>query len=114
MKAYNSAINLVSAYTSADRMNETLLYLPSYHFRTLLTASCILLKVLKSSYAQEVEDLESGRKAFNDSILAIARCSVSNNDTAGKAVSMLPLAWHSSGTKQSPPQLSTKSKFGAM
>jgi hypothetical protein len=113
MKAYNSAINLASVFISANRTREALLYLPYYHFRCLLTASCILLKVLKSSYAQGIDDFESGRKAFNDSLLSIGCCSVSNNDSAGKAVNMLSLVWHSNGAKNSPPQLSTKSKFGA-
>ena len=71
MKAYDSATNLISALTPSDYSQDTLLYLPYYLFRCLLTAACILVKVLKSNYAQEVDDFEKGRRVFNDSILAI-------------------------------------------
>ncbi|PMD57437.1 uncharacterized protein K444DRAFT_632532 [Hyaloscypha bicolor E] len=71
-------------------------------------------KVLKSSYAQEVDDFEKGRRVFNDSILAIQRSSITNNDTAAKAVKMLSCVWHSSIISgQSPPQLTVQSRFGA-
>jgi transcriptional regulatory protein LEU3 len=114
MKAYDSAIKLVSALLSTDRSSETLLYLPYYHFRCLLTAACILVKVLKSSYAQELEYYEKGRGAFNDAVLAIMRSSISNNDTAGKAAQMLSRVWHNStATDHSPPQLTVQSRFGA-
>ncbi len=114
MKAYDSAANLISAMTLVDQSQETLLYLPYYLFRCLLTASCILVKVLKSSYAQEVNDFEKARRLFNDSILAIRRSSVTNNDTAAKAVKMLSCVWHSSiMSNQSPPQLTVQSRFGA-
>jgi hypothetical protein len=114
MKAYNSATNFVSALTPSDHSQDTLLYLPYYLFRCLLTAACILVKVLKSNYAQEIDDFEKGRRVFNDSILAIRRSSVTNNDTAAKAVKMLSCVWHSSIISgQSPPQLTVQSRFGA-
>jgi hypothetical protein len=114
MKAYDSATNLISALTTPDHSQDTLLYLPYYLFRCLLTPACILVEVLKSNYAQEVDDFEKGRRVFNDSILAIQRSSVTNNDTAAKAVKMLSCVWHSSITSgQSPPQLTVQSRFGA-
>jgi len=114
MKAYDSAINMVCVLTSTDHSKETLLYLPYYHFRCLLTAACILVKVLKSSYSQEVEDFDKGRRVFNESILAIQRSSITNNDTAAKAVKMLSCVWHSNAiSNQCPPQLAVQSRFGA-
>ena len=114
MKAYNSAISLVSSFNSGDSSFQTLLYLPYYHFRSLLTAACVLIKVLKSSYAKELDNFEAGRKAFNESILALSQSSVSNNDTGGKAVKLLSQVWHSgAASKDSPPELTIKSRFGA-
>jgi hypothetical protein len=114
LKAYDSAINYVAALTSLNHEPEILLYLPNYHFRSLLTAASILLKVLKSSCSpQGVEEFERGRKAFNDSILTISTCSVSNNDTAGKAVKMLSNVWHSGSGEKEAAQLSVKSRYGA-
>jgi hypothetical protein len=114
LKAYNSAISLVSVLVSADSSNNVLHYLPWYHSRSLLTAACVLVKVLKSSYAEELEDYEAGRKTFNECILALTRSSVSNNDVAGKAVKPLSQIWHSgAGSKQSPPELTIKSRYGA-
>jgi hypothetical protein len=114
MKAYDSAVNFISVLASTSTSCETILYLPYYHFRCLLTAACIIIKVLKSSYAQDLACKEKGRRAFNDSILAIKRSSVSNNDTAGKAALMLSRFWHSSTQgNQSPPVLRIQSRFGA-
>jgi hypothetical protein len=114
MKAYYSAVNFVSVLASTSTSSETILYLPYYHFRCLLTAACIIIKVLKSSYAQDLACKEKGRRAINDSILAIKRSSVSNNDTAGKAALMLSRFWHSSTQgNQSPPVLRIQSRFGA-
>ena len=114
MKAYDSATNLINVLTSAERSDEALLYLPYYHFRYLLTAACILVKVLKSSYGQDIEDFEGGRKTFNESILAIQRSSITNNDTAAKAVKMLSCVWHSNAiSNHCPPQLTVQSRFGA-
>lgn len=114
MKAYDSAVNFVSVLASTSTSSETTLYLPYYHFRCLLTAACIIIKVLKSSYAQDLASKENARRAFNDSILALKRSSVSNNDTARKASLMLSRFWHSSSqANQSPPVLTIQSRFGA-
>lgn len=115
LKAYRSAVNLVSLITSADATSEVLQYLPRYHSRMLLTATCIVLKVLKSSYAPELGDTAYGRKIFNECILALSRCSVSDNDTSGKAVKLVSQMWHSGGDckGQSPPELTIKSRCGA-
>jgi hypothetical protein len=114
MKAYDSAVNLICALTSINDASQTLLYLPYYHFRCLITAATILIKVLRSSYAQDLDDLEKGRSVFNDSILAITRSSVSNNDTALKAAQMLSRLWHHpTVANRAPPVLTVQSRFGA-
>jgi hypothetical protein len=114
MKAYDSALSFISALASTNEANQALLYLPYYHFRCLLTAACILIKVLRSSYAQDFDDLEKGRTVFNNSILAITRSSVSNNDTALKAAQMLSKLWHHpTVTNETPPVLTVQSRFGA-
>ena len=112
LKAYNSAVSLVSFLTAHD---DLLLYLTYYHFRTLLNVACILLKVLQSSYAQDLSDYEAGRRAFNQTISALSRSSVSNTDVGGKAVRLLSQVWHSSDTsrREHPPQFIIKSRLGA-
>jgi len=112
LKAYTSAVNLVSLFTSADTTSGALLYLPHYHYRMLLTATCIVLKVLKSSYAPEIGDTAYGRKTLNECLLALSRCSVSNNDTCGKAVKLVSQMWHRDGCDkgQSPPELTIRSR----
>jgi hypothetical protein len=115
LKAYTSAVNFVSLFTTADATSEVLLFLPHYQSRMLLTATCIVLKVLKSSYAPELGDAANGGKTFNECILALSRCSVSNNDTCGKAVKLVSQMWHrGSGSRtQSPPELTIRSRCGA-
>ena len=100
--------------SSLDSTHDTLLYLPYYLFRSLLTAACVIVKVLKSAYAQDLDQFGAGKKAFNDSVLALGRSSVSNNDTGGKAVKLLSQVWHSdSSSNQLPPELALKSRLGA-
>lgn len=115
LKAYKSAVTLISFFTTGDATGEALLYLPYSLFRMLLTAACIVLKVLKSSYAPELGDAEYGRITLNQSMLALSRSSVSNNDTGGKAVKLISQIWHSSGgsKEQSPPLLYITSRYGA-
>lgn len=114
LKAYTSAVNLVSLYTSADASNEALLYLPHYHSRMLLTATCLVIKVLKSSYASELGDTAYGRRTINACILALSRCSVSDNDVCGKAVKLMSKIWHREPSNdRTPPQLTIKSRGSA-
>lgn len=114
MKAYRSAINFVTTLLSTEITSKSIQHMPYYPLRTVLTASCMLLKVLKSSYGQELDIVGTGRKAFNDCILVMTRASVSGSDSAGKVVKMLSRAWHSDVFDiRSPPVLSVKSRFGA-
>ena len=115
LKVYTSAVNLVSLFTSADATSEVLPYILHYHSRMLLTATCIVLKALKSSYAPELGDAAHGRETFNECILALSHFSVSNNDTCGKAVKLASQMWHRVGDPkiQSLPELTIKSRCGA-
>lgn len=116
LQAYTSALNLVSLFSLLDAAQNALLYLPYHFFRMLLIATCTIFKILKSSYASEVGDYETGRKTLNEAIIAIHRSSVANNDTGGKAVRLISQMWHSrSGEVKSlePPELMIRNRGGA-
>jgi len=85
LRAYNTACNFITLLTEADNKADVLLYLSYYYFRILLTAACIIQKVLISSYADDL-DYEAGRSLFNQSISALSRSSVFNNDIGSKAI----------------------------
>lgn len=115
LKAYKSASTFVSLLTEGNDKDNLLPYLSTYLVRTLITAACIMLKVLTSSYAASLEDLEAERRLFNESIIVVSQTSILNNDVSAKAVKLLAQSWHSGSTnrRQSPPELIIKSRLGA-
>lgn len=115
LKAYASAVDFIAALAKADAASEILLYLSYYHLRMLINAGCVVLKVLNSSYAQELPSFESGRMAFNQATLALSRSSVFNNDPGAKVVQHMSQVWHHglSSKRHAPPELIVKSRFGA-
>jgi hypothetical protein len=89
MKAYASAVKFLLTMAEADAAYGVLLYVPNYFFRMLLTATTILLKVLSSSYAVDVDDFDSAKKFFNNSLVLLSRCSIQNNDAPGKVAKLM-------------------------
>ena len=115
LSAYNAAVDLVTLLSRMDGAQQLLSYLPSHFFRTLFTATGIMLKVLRSSYVTEVADLTKGKKAYNQALVALSRCSVENHDSAGKGGKIMAQLWRGDGTYHpgSPPTLRIKSRLGA-
>lgn len=114
LKAYSSAVSLIQLMTKCDESFSFYSYICAYHLRMFLVATCILLKVLRSSYRDDV-DFESGKRLCNQATIAISKCTVASNDSAGKWSKLAAQVWHSSNTKilDEPPELMVKSRLGA-
>jgi hypothetical protein len=114
MKACASAAILISIASNADVAINAMLYTTYYHIRMLLLAVMVIVKVSRSSYAGEI-GVEALKANLNKGNLLISRCSVANNDTAGKAGRMIAQMWHggSSSEREEPPKLLVKSRLGA-
>ena len=112
MKAYETAGTLISLVNTADASSGLLLYAPSYIFRMLFNAATVHWKVLQSSYA-ELVDANMGRKRFNEAIFALRKCSVKNNDLAGRQSEILTQMWNVRKRSKDPPALYCRGRFGA-
>lgn len=114
LKAYKSATKLALLVIEADKATDFLLYATAYDIRMFVVAACILLKVLRSSYSQDV-DFEAGKSLLNQTTALTSRCVLGNNDSRGKIVKMVAQIWHSSNTEvlNEPPELLVKSRLGA-
>lgn len=99
LKAYSAATAFVKAMTVGNKTFRLFDFIPSFLFRMLFAAACAIWKVLTSSYRGDV-DFPQGRVNFNEALSAIRKCSVENNDIAGRHVEILAQLWRiSRGTE---------------
>ncbi|TVY91060.1 Regulatory protein [Lachnellula willkommii] len=114
LRAYASASSFTTLITSLDSTRNLFSYMCAYHIRMLLVATCIMLKVLRSSYRHDV-DFEAGKKLCTDAMVAASRVAVGSGDSAGKLAKMVAQVWHSgdTGVLEEPPELLVKSRLGA-
>ena len=112
LKAYETAEALVSSVTAADSSWDLLLYAPSYIFRMMFNAATVHWKVLQSSYADLV-DADVGRQRLSSTILALRKCSVKNNDIAGRQSEILTQMWLIPKRPNDAPSLYSRGRFGA-
>jgi transcriptional regulatory protein LEU3 len=66
---------------------------PFYAYQTFVSASFVLLKVLKSEHFSALVEAASGKRLFNSSISALRKMSVSNNDLPGRLSDVLAYLW---------------------
>jgi len=114
LNAYQSAVKLLLLMLEADARSNFFLHISSYHLRMYLMATCILIKVLHSSYSTDV-DFEVGKRLVNRVVMSASRCSVSYNESPGKFAGMVSQVWHSTNKAvlEKPPQLLVKSRLGS-
>ncbi|KAF2194882.1 hypothetical protein K469DRAFT_546774 [Zopfia rhizophila CBS 207.26] len=75
------------------RSRDILRYCPFFIYQTLVSASFVLLKVLKNDYFASFLDVDSERKLFHASVNAIRKMSVANNDLPGRLGDVLSYLW---------------------
>lgn len=115
--AFDSALaylNLVTTPTQTDLLS----YAPFPLSTNLVLASYVIIKTLRSSYSTGIsgESGQAGRKAFMAALQALGKCSVENNDNAGRAMTMLGQLWCAegkAGEAEQPPVLRLRSRLVA-
>ena len=112
MKVYGTADAFISLVTTTDATSGLLLHTSSYIFRMLFNAATVFWKVLQSSYTYLV-DVNVGRQRFGEAILALRKCSVKNNDIAGRQAEILMQMWQTPKKLMDPPSLYSRGRFGA-
>jgi hypothetical protein len=94
---YKSAISFIQAALDHDMHSISLFeYCTSDVLRTLISASCILLKILNSAFAVNF-DITQGRIMFNTCILAIRSASVRSNDFPDRVAKAQTRMWAAAG-----------------
>ena len=116
LKAFTTAIQLITAVDTAHGTFKLLDYSPFFIPRILTIAATILLKVVNSSYSMLV-DQAAGKQAFNCCLRLLRRASVEDNDLPGKASRVMAQLWgvHRSlvAERIAEPSLKLKSRLGA-
>ena len=114
LKAYDSAVRLISELQSGDSDGTPVRYITFLTSRVCFTAAVLISKVIHSSYAQYV-DIEHGKQVFNTSISLFRQCGVEDNDIHGRVTKVLSQLWSIhmglAGHTQHPPRLSLKSRL---
>ncbi|KAJ8068512.1 hypothetical protein OCU04_004062 [Sclerotinia nivalis] len=96
--AYNSAIRFIQALLDYDLHSEAILpYCSYYILKNLICASCVLLKILNSTYAMQFDSTQ-GRSLFNTAILALRSTSLATNDFSDRIAEALARMWRSAGS----------------
>lgn len=114
LKAYASAVSYMNTVLEADREHDYILYAPNYPLKMMTLACCLILKVLRSSYAADV-DFDAGKKLCNRACIAAMKASVDPQDSPAKFAKMTAQVWHSHDRTilTEPPVLMVKSRLGA-
>lgn len=127
LKAYSAAVAMVKAMTMANRTFRLFDFIPNYLFRMLFNATCVVWKILTSSY-RDCIDFRQGKANFNEALSAVRKCSVENNDVAGRHAEILAQLWRIScgdgvdgavshdetgDLTKRPPELGLRGRFGA-
>ncbi|ESZ89865.1 hypothetical protein SBOR_9748 [Sclerotinia borealis F-4128] len=96
--AYNSATRFIEALLDYDLHSEAILpYCSYYILKNLICASCVLLKILNSTYAMQFDSTQ-GRSLFNATILALRSTSLAANDYSDRIAEALARMWRSAGS----------------
>ncbi|KAI1335107.1 hypothetical protein F5Y15DRAFT_256476 [Xylariaceae sp. FL0016] len=79
LRTYNTAQTVIRNALALDRKTDFLLYAPHFQFRTLLTACCVIYKLLRSSYMRFI-DRRAAEQSASDGIALCKRATVMEAD----------------------------------
>ncbi|KAF2104445.1 hypothetical protein NA57DRAFT_70650 [Rhizodiscina lignyota] len=113
LTAYRTASNLILEVDEEHSKSNVPSFLSNFLLRMLSTSAAVLYKVLLSDYAKEI-DARAGRKSFNKAIACLRRCSVENNDIAGRTAEIMTQIWVTfSGESSGVPRLRVNGRLAA-
>lgn len=94
---YKAATMFIQATLDYDMQSNSIFeYCTDYILKTLISASCILLKILNSSLAANYDTIQ-GKTLFNTCILAIRSASVKDNDFPERVAKAQTRMWRAAG-----------------
>ncbi|KAL1968443.1 hypothetical protein VTN77DRAFT_1972 [Rasamsonia byssochlamydoides] len=115
LRAYHTAMALISKVRDADATSNLMAYAPASYYRLTTLAATVILKILHSSYSRYV-DADSGKRIFNAAISLVRRASVEDNDLPGRSSKILAQLWSVQGQsnqRKEEPSLRLRTRLGA-
>jgi len=112
IKAYTTALTLISEIAEADTTSDYMIYAPSFVYLMLVTAGMLVMKIVHSTYDRYI-DCEGGKRAFNTVLGLLRRSVLEDNDTSGRATKILAQLWTIHREHRKEPSLNVTSRLGA-
>lgn len=115
LKAYTTAISVISKSVEADKSWGFLKNAPNGYLQILCTGAILVMKIVHSSYSQYI-DVDEGKRAF-DSVVGVRLTAPDRDDLRDRIRRILEQLWslHHSLTqaREQEPSLRVKSRLGA-
>lgn len=101
---YQSAYDFLAQSLAIDQEGEaaSFHYWPFFCYQMFVSASCIILRVLKNGHFDAVVDVDSGRALLNSAILALRKMSVANNDLLARLSDVIAFLYSQRGIRGVP------------
>jgi hypothetical protein len=93
IRAYTTACTVVKVALELQRSHSFLKHMPHFYFRSLLSANCIIYKVLRSSYMDFFDRAQAEQTAM-DVIEACRQSVVMDGDLPARLASLLESIWN--------------------
>ncbi|KAF2466295.1 uncharacterized protein BDR25DRAFT_268728 [Lindgomyces ingoldianus] len=91
---YFTATSVMQQTLDTNQRSQNIIrYCPFFVYQTSVSASFIILKILKNDYFSSFIDVESEQKLFHASVSVIRKMSVADNDLPGRLGDVLAYLW---------------------
>lgn len=92
LRAYTTARTVIRVANELDQKHELMRHLPQFYFRSVIFASCIIYKVLRSCYMDFV-DRDQMEKSVSEVIGICRRCTIQEGDMPMRLANLLESFW---------------------
>ncbi|OJJ53491.1 hypothetical protein ASPSYDRAFT_212411 [Aspergillus sydowii CBS 593.65] len=100
---YQSAYDFVAQSLAIDQEGEASLHhWPFFCYQMFVSASCVILRVLKNGHFDAAVDVNSGKALLNSAILALRKISVANNDLPARLSDVIAFLYSQRGIRGVP------------
>jgi transcriptional regulatory protein LEU3 len=95
-KLYTTATGIINLVSMIDATtNNFATYVPHHVYRMMTLAAAVVLRVLKTTLSDKLQEMESGKAAFFTAITMLRKMSVYNNDMPSRMQGIFSQLWES-------------------
>jgi hypothetical protein len=95
-KLYTTAIEIINLVSSIDTTTQNFAtYIPHHVYRMMTLAAAVVLRVLKTTLSDKLQETDSGKAAFFTAIALLRKMSVYNNDMPSRMQGIFSQLWES-------------------